>query len=261
MVWFKVDDGLPFNPKVLQAGNAAMGLWVRAGAWSMQQLTDGRVPDTILQSLGTRNQAEALARAGLWDRADNAWQFRGWNDEGRQKTKATVEEERAAAAERQRKSREARGMSHRDSRVSHGDSHADVTGGVTPTQTRPDQTRPTTSNEVVGSAPSPTSKSTRRKPEQPLPDGWGPANSAYEYCELHNLDIRHEESQFRNHVAANDRRQRDWDAAFRTWLGNAKKYQPAHTQPRQTAAQKNMPTVDYFRRLEEEAQRMKEIEG
>lgn len=30
---------------------------------------------------------------------------------------------------------------------------------------------------------------------------------------------------------------------------------------RQTAAQKNMPTVDYFRRLEEEEQRTKEIEG
>jgi len=41
MPWFKVDDTLAFHAKVVAAGNAAMGLWVRAGAHSMQQLTDG----------------------------------------------------------------------------------------------------------------------------------------------------------------------------------------------------------------------------
>ena len=32
--WFKVDDNLALHPKVLGAGNAAMGMWVRAGSWS-----------------------------------------------------------------------------------------------------------------------------------------------------------------------------------------------------------------------------------
>ncbi len=149
MTWFKVDDNLAFHPKVLAAGNAAMGLWVRAGSWSAQQLTDGRIPDSILLSLGTVKQAESLARVGLWTRAEGAWQFHGWSDVGRQPTRATVEAERAASAERQRKHREEKGLSRRDSTVSHGVSHGDVTPLVTPTPTRPDPTRPlVASNEA-----------------------------------------------------------------------------------------------------------------
>jgi hypothetical protein len=84
----------------------------------------------------------------------------------------------------------------------------------------------------------------RRKPEVPLPDGWGPSNTAFEYCQANGIDLRHEESQFRNHVAANDRRQRDWDAAFRTWLGNAKKY----TKP--TPTERAMRTVQLATELD-----------
>src|SRR5690606_8541448 len=112
---FKVDDNLAFHPKVLRAGNAAMGLWVRAGSWSAQQLTDGEIPDEILPSLGTVKQAEALVAAGLWDRAADAWSFHEWNGDGRQPTRESVEAERAAARERQRKHREEKASSRRDS--------------------------------------------------------------------------------------------------------------------------------------------------
>lgn len=66
MPWFKVDDGLPDHPKVLLAGNAAMGLWVRAGAWSMKHLTDGFIPEAFVRLLGTAKEARALVTAGLW---------------------------------------------------------------------------------------------------------------------------------------------------------------------------------------------------
>ena len=147
MTWFKVDDNLAFHPKVLAAGNAAMGLWVRAGSWSAQQLTDGVIPDSILPSLGTEKQAAALTRAGLWRRAEGAWEFHEWSAAGRQPTRATVEAERAAAAERQRKHREAKGSSRSDGTVSHTVSHGNVTPLVTPTPTRPDPTRPSSSTK------------------------------------------------------------------------------------------------------------------
>ena len=51
MSWFKVDDQLAFNAKVVAAGNEAMGLWVRAGSWSAAQLTDGFIPEHMANAM------------------------------------------------------------------------------------------------------------------------------------------------------------------------------------------------------------------
>lgn len=106
MPWFKVDDTLAFHHKSVAAGNAAMGLWVRAGAWSMQTLSDGFIPDVIAVQLGTSAQAKRLVAVGLWDRARNGYLFHEWAE--RQPTKVQVHADRAATAERQRKARERR---------------------------------------------------------------------------------------------------------------------------------------------------------
>jgi hypothetical protein len=44
MPWFRLEDSFHNHPKVHQAGNAAIGLWVRCGTYSAQYLTDGHVP-------------------------------------------------------------------------------------------------------------------------------------------------------------------------------------------------------------------------
>lgn len=104
MPWFKVDDTLAFHGKVVSAGNGAMGLWVRAGSWSMQQLTDGFVPHQIARQLGTRNEAKRLVDAGLWDEKDDGYLFHEWSQ--RQPSRAKVHSDREANAERLRKWRE-----------------------------------------------------------------------------------------------------------------------------------------------------------
>ena len=106
MPWFKVDDTLALHHKTVAAGNAAMGLWVRAGAWSMQTLSDGFIPDLIADQLGTTAQAKRLVSAGLWDRLPTGYAFHEW--EHRQPTKAQVHADRKATADRQRQSRERR---------------------------------------------------------------------------------------------------------------------------------------------------------
>ncbi len=106
MPWFKVDDTLAFHTKTVAAGNAAMGLWVRAGSWSMQTLSDGFIPNENVRLLGTHGQAERLVAAGLWDRLPTGYAFHEWAQ--RQPTREHVLAERAAAAERQRVSRERR---------------------------------------------------------------------------------------------------------------------------------------------------------
>ena len=81
MPWFKVDDRLAMHPKVMRAGNAAMGLWVRAGSWSAQNGTDGLIPAALLASLGaTRNQAEALVKAHLWTSEPDGYRFHDWSE-------------------------------------------------------------------------------------------------------------------------------------------------------------------------------------
>lgn len=99
MPWFKVDDTMAHHHKVMAAGNAAMGLWVRAGAYCAQQLTDGHVSHAALATLGTAAQAARLVAAGLWDDAPGGFRFHDWDDY--QPTKSDVLAERAAAKERQ----------------------------------------------------------------------------------------------------------------------------------------------------------------
>lgn len=97
MPWFRVDDNLAFHPKALDAGNAAMGLWVRAGAWSQQMLTGGFIPDTAIGQLGTKAQAEKLVAARLWDRLPSGYAFHEW--EQRQPDAEKVKQTRAAESE------------------------------------------------------------------------------------------------------------------------------------------------------------------
>lgn len=106
MTWFKVDDGLAFHAKTIAAGNAAMGLWVRAGAWSAQHLSDGYVPDHVVLQIGTARQAASLVSSGLWRRCDGGYAFHEW--ESYQPSKGSVEERRRRTAEKLRRWRETR---------------------------------------------------------------------------------------------------------------------------------------------------------
>jgi hypothetical protein len=81
MPWFKVDDQLATHPKIIPVPLAAMGLWVKAGAWSSQHLTDGYVPRSALALLGARSaHAAALVKAGLWHAELDGWRFHHWTD-------------------------------------------------------------------------------------------------------------------------------------------------------------------------------------
>lgn len=104
MVWFKVDDQLAVHPKVVSAGNAAMGLWLRAGAWCGAQLTDGRLPAAMVRALdGTPAEAKRLVNAGLWIEGEDCYHFHDWDDW--QPSREQVLSERAAGRERVARSR------------------------------------------------------------------------------------------------------------------------------------------------------------
>lgn len=133
MTWFKVDDGFAFHPKALAAGNAALGLWVRSGAWCAANLTGGALPRHMIGTLGAQKRdAARLVSVGLWCETEDGYQFNSWDHY--QPTKAQVEAKRKADRERQARARE---------RDGHGGSHA-VTKAVTNggSHGAPDPTRP-----------------------------------------------------------------------------------------------------------------------
>lgn len=104
MPWFYVEDNFAFHPKAVDAGNAAIGLWTRAGAWSQSTLTEGFVPTGIARQLGTTGEAKKLTTTGLWVAKDNGYEFHQWDQ--RQQTRVQIEASREKARERQRRLRE-----------------------------------------------------------------------------------------------------------------------------------------------------------
>lgn len=73
MAWFRVDDRFADHPKVVQAGNAAVGLWIRCGAYSSGYLLDGAVPAAVARGYGSRREIDQLIAARLWVPGDSGF--------------------------------------------------------------------------------------------------------------------------------------------------------------------------------------------
>ena len=155
MTWMKVDDGFHASPK-LQSIPArhrfqAAGLWVIAGSWSSQQMTDGFVPDYMIEAWKpTRLTVESLVNAGLWERVRGGFAFRSWLEYN--PSKEQTEREREASKERMRASRERKKSERAGKAVANSDvapQQAEPLQRNTPEPlqrpdpTRPDPTRPT----------------------------------------------------------------------------------------------------------------------
>ncbi|MEV6836799.1 hypothetical protein AB0N17_20205 [Streptomyces sp. NPDC051133] len=66
MPWFVVDDNADTHPKMIAATNAALGLWLKCGAYAARHLTDGIVPGAVAKMYGSAPQIKKLTAAGLW---------------------------------------------------------------------------------------------------------------------------------------------------------------------------------------------------
>jgi hypothetical protein len=118
MPWFRIDDKAHSHPKLIKAGNAALGLWLRCGAYAAQHLTDGIVPGVVAELYGSKPQAAKLVKAGLWhehghscpsacpDPAPGDYVFHDFLDDGRNTSRARHEAEKKKARDRQAKHRE-----------------------------------------------------------------------------------------------------------------------------------------------------------
>ena len=224
MSWFKVDDKLHSHKKIVRAGEA-MALWVVAGSWCADQLTDGFVPDYIAARLVPNglDMAERLVSADLWISdtfdGDDGWRFRDWDEY--QPTRSEVEEKRERDRDKKRKQRRTDGgqftTSHRESP---GDTEGTPQGsheGVTPS--RPVPSRPEPEEQERESSRKRSDRATR------LPDGWKP-DPEPELVRAVGGDVaaRRELDKFRDYWVAQPGakgRKVDWQATWRNWLRRA----------------------------------------
>jgi hypothetical protein len=214
MPWFKVDDGFAFHPKAIMAGNAALGLWVRAGAWCGANLTDGALPRHMIGTFGAQaRDAKKLCTVGLWVEIEDGYQFHDWHL--MQPTKADVEAERAANRARQKEWREKKRNSVTDT-VTNAASNA--------APSRPVPTRPY--KEEAKASSSAAKRGSRISDDFQITD----AMKEWAAAKAPNADLGTETEKFVNYWVAKsgkDATKLDWVATWRNWILNARSTQPA----------------------------------
>ena len=99
--------------------------------------------------------------------------------------------------------------------------------GAMPEQCLGDANQNQNQNQNIKTEPIGSAKK-RRKPEIEIPEDWVPNDrnvSDATDSGFSQMDIDHEADRFRNYHLSKQSRFRDWNAAWRTWLANARKFE------------------------------------
>jgi hypothetical protein len=245
VTWFKVDDSFHSHPKVLAADAAALGLWVVAGAWCSANLTDGFVPDYVLQRLlpDSARLAEQLITCRLWKRTKGGYRFHDWLTY--QPTK-----EEATAAKEKKSSGGALG-NHRRWHTEPGkqNAHCPFCQGKQSSDNRSDTDRSSdtgTESHPIPPVPDPT-RPDKEQTQQPsvvetrkrgtrIPDDFHVTEDmvAWARDRVPHVDGRTETEKFVNFWRAKtgkDATKLDWPATWRNWMLNAKSSTPLRALP------------------------------
>lgn len=240
MPWFKVDDQLAFNAKVMLAGNSAMGLWVRAGSWSSGQLTGGFIPahmaNAMANPMANPCDPDALAFSGLWREVEGGYQFHDWEDfqpdaELEKKKRKETSEARSAAGKAGAAARWAKEKDGKPSdlpKQTHGKSNgkpmATQRQTDAPVPTRPDPLAKAKEREASPAPPAP-------KKGHRIPDGWIPsddiANAMVSECP--NVNQQMEYRKFVDYWSSQPGAKGvklDWNATYRNWIRRASESAP-----------------------------------
>ncbi|GIF14810.1 hypothetical protein FHX34_103520 [Actinoplanes teichomyceticus] len=237
MTWFKVDDRIHSHKKAVRAGVPAMGLWVLAGAWCADQLSDGFIPDYMAARIDRdyEENAARLVEAGLWFEAvkdgDKGWAFHQWAEH--QPSAESVLDKRAEAKERMARIRAQRKAERSETvRANTSRTESERSSEVRSTPTRPDPTRPDPTVLPTEEHPQKTSSSSDAPPRKAPTRGtripgdfaltaemvaWGRENAP-------KVNGRYETQKFIDYwgsKSGRDATKTDWVKAWRNWMRKA----------------------------------------
>lgn len=239
MPWFKVDDGFHGHPKVVELSLGAVGLWTLAGSWCAKYLTDGLVPEKTVTRLGGNiGQANELVSVALWSLERDGYAFKDWKDY--QPLKEDVEAERAAAQERMRIVRSKK----------KGVGSPERTANVQPNFGGTSEEVRLTPSHPIPSHPIPLKERPAKRGSR-LSEGWLPTAESVAVAKRDAPDVDHkaEHPTFVDYWIAQPGQKgvkTNWDATWRNWMRRKQGDVAKASKPRQTAAQRNMSTVEYF---------------
>lgn len=136
MPWVRLDDQFPIHRRIAGLSDGAFRLHVAAICWCARNLTDGYVAAVDVEHVSRMRrpwrQVDELVAAGTWHVVDGGWSIHDYLEY--QPSKAQVEQERKARAERQARWR-AKHAGETSRRVTNASRDASV--DATPPRTRP----------------------------------------------------------------------------------------------------------------------------
>jgi hypothetical protein len=197
----------------------AAGAWLLCGTWSADKMTDGFVPYAVMDLWEFETEVvEYLVAVGLWDHDDerNGIQFHDWAEY--QPTREQLEQKRETRSEVNRKNAEKRWGNAKDMQTECETDANDMQKDAPVPEPVPEP------NEGVVVKPT-------RKTQ--LQRGWKPSPAGYEYAKQNapGMSIPIELEKFEDYNLQQNRTTADWDAAWRTWVRNAVKFDPSLATP------------------------------
>ncbi|GAB3224250.1 hypothetical protein GCM10027447_12680 [Glycomyces halotolerans] len=226
MTWFKVDDSFYDHPKVFDAPDAAVALWVRAGCWAARNLTDGKVPSKLPARLcdDPETAVSELLSRGLWEVFEDGYRFRDWTDY--QPSAERVKKTRAARAEAGSRGGRAKAAKQSSSKLpGGGQGSASDARKQKSAPTRPDPTHTSPNGEGEDKPPSTRKRATR------LPEPFDVTEDMREWARRETPDIgQSEHEKFCDYFRAAPGQKgvkRDWVATWRNWMRRAQESAPA----------------------------------
>ena len=261
MVWTKLDDGFPDNPKLLRAiakvGDVAGWLWVCGINYCNRHLTDGFIQAEVIPRILVHKRpldvAAALVASGCWDVVEGGYQVHDFLDHN--PSRADVEASRESTRKRVQ---EYRGRRSRNERGGNASATPDVTRysavstpavhTPSPLLSDPDPIRsqPTVAprpcahedpspGEPTGTPPAepfalapldpePPKSEPKRQRRSAIRDDFAPSESNRAFAAERGFSaatLERERQRFVNYWKSRGEPRADWCAGFRNWLDRA----------------------------------------
>lgn len=203
------------NPKIFPLSDAAFRALFEAVFYSRRMLSDGFLDERVVVKRWSKEVADELSSNDparpSWIRVDGGWQIHDFERHNplRAEIEAITDAKRSNGVKGGVASGKARNATQAEPNSSATESEAN--GKQTGNKTNP-ETETETETPI---AP---------KREHTLPDGWKPNSNCVTFAESNRLDASFQAEQFKARALADGKKFKDWDAAFRYWLGNAVKW-------------------------------------